>query len=255
MAQTVTAVGIDLASASWSAVGSALVQADTRTGTFTRVVPGIAVWPSSMLTPRALADVIHALAVAHGAQAVALDGPHAWRDPRRPIGEPGVGRRCEYLCRTQGKTGVYPRAYPATQFAWMDFCVQVFDALLARPGVRLADEMSRARADARRAEGYVVLECFPTSIWRASGLAPLPGKAKRPELAPYYARLAAAYGLPPADVRSHDDLQAVVAALAGVGAVGGPVQALPRGEPCVVAQHPDGARRVEGLIWDVTPCA
>ena len=79
-------------------------------------------------------------------------------------------------------------------------------------------------------DGYVVLECFPTSIWRASGLTPLPAKAKRPDVQAHYDALAAAYALPPAQVTSHDDLQAIVAALAGVGAVGGPVQALPRGE-------------------------
>ncbi len=62
----------------------------------------------------------------------------------------------ELACRTQGKTGVYPRAYPGTQFAWIYFCVRVFDALLALPDVRLADGLPPT-AD----EGYVVLECFP----------------------------------------------------------------------------------------------
>lgn len=271
----ITVLGIDLASSSWGAVGSALLQVnvDARTGggvgagAFTRVVPGIAVWPDAPLTHVALAEAIHALAVATFADAVALDGPHAWRNPLTPADAPGVGRRCEYLCRTQGKTGVYPRAYPGTQFAWMDFCVRVFDALLAREGVRLADggaPVSGATAAGAAASrplttgesrhaGYVVLECFPTSIWRSSGLSPLPGKTRRPALAPHYARLAAAYALPPADVSSHDDLQAIVAALAGVGAVGGPVQALPRGEACRIATHADGPRRVEGFIWDAAP--
>ena len=54
---------------------------------------------------------------------------------------------------------------------------------------------------------------------------------------------------------SHDDLQAVVAALAAVGAIGGPVQALPRGEAGWMAEHADGLRRVEGFIWDAAPVA
>jgi hypothetical protein len=271
----VTAVlGIDLASARWAFNGSALLHFHEEAHGFTRVVPGAIVWPDAEapltpLTPQALADVIHAFAVREHVRAVALDGPHAWRNPRTAADVPGVGRRCEYLCRTQGKTGVYPTTYPGTQFAWIDFCVQVFDALLAHPGVRMAEAPAVEAAlthDATAApgqddgvnvgnvgDGYAVLECFPTSLWRASGLTPLPAKAKRPDVQAHYQALAAAYALPPAQVTSHDDLQAIVAALAAAGALGGPVQALPRGEPCWMAEHPDGLRRVEGFIWDAAP--
>lgn len=268
-------LGLDLASARWSFNGSALLHFHAESRAFTRVVPGAIAWPhagpgaDTPLTPQNLAGVIHAFAVREHVRAVALDGPHAWRNPLTPADAPGVGRRCEYLCRTQGKTGVYPKAYPGTQFAWIDFCVQVFDALLAQPGVRLADvpvvgmgaagdatggrPAGHAGAMGDVGDGYVVLECFPTSIWRASGLTPLPAKAKRPDVQAHYDALAAVYALPPAQVTSHDDLQAIVAALAGVGAVGGPVQALPSGEACWMAEHADGLRRVEGCIWDAAP--
>ena len=276
-------LGIDLASARWTFNGSALLQFHAESGAFTRVVPGAITWPDAEapltpLTPGALAAAIHAFAVREHVRAVALDGPHAWRNPRTPAHAPGVGRRCEYLCRTQGKTGVYPKTYPANQFAWIDFCVQVFDALLTQPGGRLADVPVVGMVPAGDAitaphagdvgdvgdagdasdrgdvgDGYVVLECFPTSIWRASGLTPLPAKAKRPDVQAHYDALAATYALPPVQVASHDDLQAIVAALAGVGAVGGPVQALPRGEACWMAEHADGLRRVEGFIWDAVP--
>ena len=244
-------LGIDLASARWTFNGSALLEYHAHSGVITRVVPGAIAWPAAdtPLTPQNLAAVIHAFAVREHVRAVALDGPHGWRNPFTPADAPGVGRRCEYLCRTQGKTGVYPQTYPGTQFAWIDFCVQVFDALLAQPGVRLADVPAAASA------GYVVLECFPTSIWRASGLKPLPAKAKRPNVQAHYDALAAAYVLPPAQVTSHDNLQAIVAALAGAGAIGGPVQALPRGETAWMAEHTDGLHRVEGFIWDAAPVA
>ena len=100
------------------------------------------------------------------------------------------------------------------------------DALLAQQGVRIADAPAMkadSEADAAAAaalgavrdvgDGYVVLECFPTSIWRASGLTPLPAKAKKPDLQEHYRALAAAFSLPPAQMTSHDDLQAIVAAL------------------------------------------
>ncbi len=248
-------LGVDLASARWAFNGSALVHFHAESRAITRVVPGAIAWPGpeTPLTPQSLASRIHEFAAREDVRAVALDGPHAWRNPQTPADLPGVGRRCEYLCRTQGKTGVYPKAYPGTQFAWIDFCVRVFDALLVQPGVRLAEVPIEDTHAAR--DGYVVLECFPTSIWRASGLTPLPAKAKRPDGQRFYDTLAAAYALPPVLVSHHDDLQAIVAALAGVGAVGGPVQAHAHGLPCWMAEHPDGLRRVEGFIWDAAPPA
>ena len=96
---------------------------------------------------------------------------------------------------------------------------------------------------------YRVLECFPTSAWRSSGLRPLPAKSKNPPLAGYRDSLCAAYGFPKFDIDSHDDLQAVVAALCAVGAIGGPVLPVPQG----VTGRVIATGRIEGLIWDVTP--
>jgi hypothetical protein len=262
-------LGIDLASARWTFNGSALLHFAASTGTFTSVAPGAITWPSpgTPLTPQALADAVHTFAVREDVGAVALDGPQAWRNPDTPAHAPGVGRRCEFACRTQGKTGVYPKAYPGTQFAWIDFCVRVFDALLARPGVRLAgaptagpvilharaSPVEHERLTPPASNGYVVLETFPTSTWRTSGLTPLPAKATRPDVQHHYDTLAVAFALPAVQVSSHDDLQAIVAALAGVGAVGGPVKARPHGEACWTAEHASGTRRVEGFIWDAMP--
>jgi hypothetical protein len=213
--------------------------------------PGAIPWPSAAFSPAALADRIDRFARAEGVVAVALDGPQGWRDPATKTSERGVGRRCELAARTQGKVGVRPRTYPSTQRTWIEQSIETFAHLLARPGVKLADHAPRAEPG-----GYLVAECFPTSAWRSSGLEPLPGKGKRPALEPYYAALVARYELPDAKVMSHDDLQAIVAALTAAGAAGAALcKPVCHGEPGREAIDPtDGTRiRVEGLIWDVRP--
>ncbi len=245
-----TVLGIDLASSKWSSVGSATVEFDDEANTFTRLVAGAITWPTVPLTSGALADAIDAFARREGVCAVALDGPQGWRDPATPEGTAGVGRRCEYECRTQGKTGVYPRTFPGTQRKWIEFCVEVFADLLAGPGVALADPA----ADPGSSGGYVVLECFPTSAWRSSGLVPLPAKGKKPDLAAHVRSLTAAYRLPPISLTSHDDLQAVVAALTAAGAVRGPAISKVKGVAGSLVPHgPRSQLRVEGFIWDVKP--
>jgi len=248
-------LGVDLASARWADVGTALVWChgraggDARRGAIVRVATGVIDWPAhAPVTADALADAIHACAVREGVAAVALDGPHAWRDPARGADGPGVGRLAEFAVRAQCKTGVYPRTFPGTQQAWTRLSVAVFDALLAREGVRMATP-----EDAHAGAGYLLLESFPTAIWRASGLAALPAKSRRPDVRAFYAQLAGAFALPAAEVTSHDDLQALVAALAGVGVTGGPVDARAHGAPHREVPHPDGAHRVEGWVWDARP--
>ena len=149
-----TVLGLDVASADWKSNGSAVITFDAETRVFEGVIAPAIAWPECDLTPAILADVIDTFVRSNGICAVSLDGPQGWRDPSTAPGTPGVGRRCEYQCRTQGKTGVYPRTYPRTQRTWFEFCVDLFGALLAKPGVMLADPDPLAVAPA---VGYVVL--------------------------------------------------------------------------------------------------
>ena len=209
-------------------------------------------WPYGKLTAVALADAIDHYVRRSGIVAVSLDGPQGWRDPETRLGTPGVGRRCEYECRTQAKVGTYPRTFPSNQRAWVEFSIELFASLLARPGVRLAATDTSAPM---RGDGYVVLESFPTSLWRTAGLAPLPAKARKPDLRPFARSLFAAFRIAsPADqIASHDDLQAVVAAIAAAAFAGGPAIPVPRGVPAV-PRHTDGREMLtEGLIWDARP--
>lgn len=233
-------LGIDLASGKWRDNGSALIEFSP--ARFTSVTPAAISWPREALSPLTLAACLLKYCRENAVTAVALDGPQGWRDPSRP--PPGVGRQCEFLCKAQGKTGAFPKTYPGTQFTWIAFCIDLFDELLRQPHVRLFEGGSIKKGE------LLIMECFPTSTWRSTGLKPLPGKAKKPALEPYSLALSSAFGLPAFVAPGHDDLQAVVAALVAAGAIGGPCAALPRGVP--TGRDAQG-RRVEGFIWDAVP--
>ena len=241
-------LGIDLACRSWDDIGSALVAFEN--GCFRDAVPGVMAWPPEDLTPAAVARCIDMFARNRDVAAVSIDGPQAWRDPTTPANRPGVGRACEYETRTPGKTGPCGVAYPSTFLRWIRFSIDVFAELLCHRDVVLVN--NDATDIAPRPGGYWLMECFPTSTWRTSGLEALPGHRRAPaEVVERFARrLVAAYGLPSSAVTAdHDDLQAVVSTLPAVGLLGGPARAYARGEP---ARSVD-AVPVEGIIWDAAP--
>jgi hypothetical protein len=205
------------------------------------------------LTPSALANAIDEFALEHCVAAVSLDGPQAWRDPDRA--DSFVGRACERSARAPGRVGPAGTVRPGPMLGWVRFSIAVFDELLARPHTTLANEPDALGLGSLE-NGYYVLECFPTSTWRASGLAPLPGAARRPDTRQYLDNLSRAYGLPSADrAPGHDDLQAIVAALPAAALLGGPARALPHGLPAraLSGGRPARTGRVEGIIWDAQP--
>jgi hypothetical protein len=87
------------------------------------------------------------------------------------------------------------------------FSVALFDALATRGWPRI---------DARWDGGRAAIESFPTQAWRSLGLTPLPSRAKTPSLDPWHRHLAqlGLRGIPAS--ATHDELQAIVAGLAGV---------------------------------------
>jgi hypothetical protein len=165
-------LGVDLASSAWSNNGSARLSFDLGGRAWTGLrVPALA-WPGARLTAAAMARTIDEHATGTGIAAVALDGPQGWRAPDTEPGTPGVGRRCEWLCKTQGKTGVPGKTYPQTQRDWIEFSIDVFEELLVLGHARLAAAAGELSPVAER---YWLLECYPTWTWRESGLVALPG--------------------------------------------------------------------------------
>jgi hypothetical protein len=193
--------------------------------------------------------------------AVSLDGPQGWREPNAPDRK-GVGRVCEYEARCQGKTGEYGKTYPQTQHGWIEFCTKVFSELVGG-GMAVVAYDPNQRVDGSPSSGmFWLLECFPTHTWRSSQLATLPGKSRvgqNDALVAAYARsLQQRYVLPDLQpwtgTDTHDDLQAIVAALPAVGFLNGPCLAKPLGKAGwqVTSNGDVPAHWVEGLIWDAT---
>lgn len=244
------AMGIDLGAA-WGSTGSAVLIPDSSRTKILDCQTRVLSPKNGAFDARSLADAIDAAARAHRVAAVALDGPQGWREPGSTCR--GVGRHAELSARCPGKTGCYGTSYPGTYIGWVRLCIEVFDLLLSKAGVLLADDAQRSRAGVDG--GYHLLECFPTSTWRASGLQPLPGHRNAPpEVVRHFAtRLATAYGLPgSALVDNHDNLQAIVAALSATAWCGGPGAPRAHGVPSRRHTGVPVPHRVEGLIWDST---
>jgi hypothetical protein len=166
--------------------------------------------------PEALARALAGLACERGARLLLIDGPQAWKSPSNGLEH---SRICERQLATPCKTGLPGCTKPSTYGAFAAAAVEFFDGLAALGWPRLPDEtalFSSAR--------YSV-ESFPTSAWRHIGLRPLAAKARTPR-ATVRAKLAELEALFPLrlgarEPPSHDELQALVAGLAGVAAATG----------------------------------
>lgn len=257
-ANELTVLGIDLASRSWRDVGSAILSFTSgNEPAWTVCRTNVIAWPNTPLFPEAIAREIDRFVLKTGVSAVSIDGPQGWRDPHA-VPRAGVGRLCEYEVRAQGKARLFGMVTPHTFTSWFTFSIAVFHTLLNHSHVVLANDRERFRLEAPPPGHYYLLECLPTSIWRTSGLTPLPGHANAsPDIVESCALiLRERFELPMTAVtREHDHLQAVVAALPAAALLGGPCEAVPRGEAAhdepATARTPE--HRVEGLIWDARP--
>jgi hypothetical protein len=157
-----------------------------------------------------LAKTVAELAARLDARLVLVDGPQAWKAPDTGMEH---ARVCERRLATQGKTGLPGSTKPAGYAAFTAFAVELFDRLAELGWPRLHD------AAALFSTHRFALESFPTAAWRALGLRPLPGKPNTPA-GGVQAKLAELCSLFPVALAAardltHDELQALVAGLAG----------------------------------------
>ncbi|VTS04238.1 DUF429 domain-containing protein [Tuwongella immobilis] len=259
--QPLRVLGLDIASRNWSTNGVALLTCtDSAEWANVQVQLGRDDWPHTPMTVAAMVAWLLEQIDHHQIDAIAMDGPIAWRDPQ--AGErPGVGRASEYALKTPGKTGPPGKVYPANYRGWVEFCIAVVDGLLDSGRVALINDPMAIppRDGSGRQTG--LMEVFPTAVWRSCGLAPLAGHAKvgPQDLADARQRLQARLGIQSVQIHrcQHDDLQAWVAALPAMGLLARMGQLAPLGqarawgEPARDSDWEGRRIRIEGFIWDL----
>lgn len=142
-----------------------------------------------------------------------IDGPQGWKDPANGLEH---ARRCERELATPGKTGLPGCVKPASWTRMAAFSIELFDALSDRgfPRVQSLDDLVSGRK--------LSIESFPTSAWRTLGLKPLPAKARTSasQLSAWTTRLLDLVPCTFTRLPTHDELQALVAGLAGLPLIG-----------------------------------
>jgi hypothetical protein len=205
-------LSVDLASRRWRDNGIALLAPEGE-GARVRLVSAEALGLRGTPEVEPFAEVLQRLAASEGVRLILLDGPQGWRAEQSSLVHL---RHCEKETRCPGKTGLPGIVKPATWRRMAEFSIALFDALDARGWPRFTRAWSGERA---------AMESFPTHAWRMLGFLPIPGKASSGELTPWHAALAKlGVGGVPASA-SHDELQSVVAGLAGISLLRGGIPA------------------------------
>jgi hypothetical protein len=207
-------LSVDLACAA-SNIGLCVLRSEKSTAWKADFVP-IADWKlPTPLTPGALANAIYDFCLHEHISIVLLDGPQGWKDPESPL---LYCRECEKSLNTPAKTGVQGVVKPAPYKAFVEFSIAVFAHLL-QEGAELA---STPQLTIKR--GLLVLESFPNAAWRKLGIDPLPAKArcKPADILGRLKELSDRFEIEsPGAPATHDQLQALVAAIAGRAIVRG----------------------------------
>ena len=191
-------------------------------------------------SPGAIAHYLSSPASSVGASLLLINGAQGWKDPSNGLQH---SRACERELNTPAKTGIPGHVKPANYAPFVSFSIQVFDELSKLKWPRFHRS---TQPPARAASGS-----FPLSAWRLLGLAPLPAKARtRPsQRIEHLAALKSLFKLHVASSPNHDELQALVAGLAGIAIERGQLASVSfTGRPPFTL---DGTWR-EGLI--VNPC-
>ena len=140
-----------------------------------------------------------------------LSGPQAWKSSSNGL---KYARVSEQQLNTVAKTGLPGMVSPLTHRPFAEFCLDLYDALCRRGWQRLATREQPGLQSQER----LLVESAPHAAWKSMGLKPLPTKRKArvSDLAEAYAALREQVNFTTNRPPNHDQLQAIVAGLAGL---------------------------------------
>lgn len=163
--------------------------------------------------PGKVADLAIKICERVGASLLLLDGPQGWKDPANGLTH---SRLCERLLNTPAKTGLPGNVKPANYTPFVRFAIRVFDSLHERGWHRF--DPATWNPDRRAA-----VETFPLSAWRSLLLPCLPAKrrSREADIRRHLDSLIGTGLLAQGALPDHDQLQALVSGLAGLGIVAG----------------------------------
>lgn len=146
-----------------------------------------------------------------GVNILMLDGPQGWKDPLNGLQH---CRICEKELNTPGKTGEVGEVKPKAYLNFISFSINLYSGLINNTSVRIFQNKN----DSIPENGILLIETFPFSAWKSLLIDPLPGKKKCSStiIEDNYNILINRFDLPRFNVPSHDQLQALVAGMAGV---------------------------------------
>ncbi len=203
------ALSVDLAYVDYRDIGVALVTYDSAGPQESLTARAFDVPLSGRPSVAALAAWLQEMVEAHNVRCLCIDGPLGWRSPATDSPHCRISER---VVRAPGKTGLPPDGVkPRTYLGFTTFSIALFEALLDTAVWTLPGDQAAAP------QARVVTESFPTAGWRALGLPPLmaKGRASAADVQDAGARLQARTGITLEQVRTHDQLQAVVGGIAG----------------------------------------
>ena len=161
-----------------------------------------------------LAEFLVKRAAEINATIILIDGPQAWKSAHNGLEH---SRLCERELAAPGKTGLPGTTKPANYLGFIQFSIDLFDELEARGWPRLQAAKPQFPAD------HVAVESFPTAAWRSLKLTPLSGKQKASaeDVAGKLRELREQFPLNITSDLNHDEVQALVAGLAGLALTSG----------------------------------
>jgi hypothetical protein len=165
-------------------------------------------------TPDHTADVVIDMCRRFDASLLVLDGPQGWKDRLNGLAH---SRICERTLNAPAKTGLPGNTKPANYLRFIEFAIQVFDALHRRGWGRFDPTTWRPGDSA-------VIESLPLAAWRSLGLRCLPAKrkARGNDILDGLQSLVNACVVDSAcPTPTHDQLQAIVGGLGGLGILTG----------------------------------